>query len=330
MIREYAATSKLEYQLIELKHDSTEWGMKLKDFLFGADSAFTTDGPKHFKRYLAKPIPAEYKRKYPDIVFALQALWAHVNGISYYKDWEKAQRLLTFRVKYKTITAYRFWHITEDQLQKLRAGETIDMENEHNKGAKYSSFTRHSKLFRHDKKLMTTVMTLNTEEMQHTKGRGLFLVTKHTIAPVFDIFFFLVHLLNKAKRTFGKEVDAFHGISTNYLNERELIGPKITKISANDVLGFYHEKSFNKLDDKDLLVEGFRISKELIQDMRWSREQGIRIDLALFGQTFIVTDGVDPKLWHMVNFAQGGPQGMKRNADLSSLIGKSIYVGHWR
>ena len=79
-------------QLQELKVDNSNEGTGIRNMLLGTEAAFTYEGPKNFRASIPKPISATYKRKYPDLVFALHALRLHLGGNTYYREWEKAKK----------------------------------------------------------------------------------------------------------------------------------------------------------------------------------------------------------------------------------------------
>ena len=324
-----AEKSGIDSQLKELKDDNTTEGTLIRNIFLGKESAFTYSGPRNFRTATPKPIPASYKRKYPDICFAIQALALHTGAHSYFREWEKAKKLLTFKTKENPRTLYRFWYLEsstygsglkESIINDLRNGKSIKL----NDDEKYSSYTRNSKLF--IKIDGHNVLAIATEQALQTNGRGTFLVTKHKLKPVFDIYWFMVALKNSSKKVFGTTKAS---IGDNYSQEREIIAESVASIRPEDVVGYYKNAQFFKIDDTILNVLGYDISPELIDQMKASIAKYGALDYSLFGNSLILTSILEKKPGSMYNYISDKSK-IIEVPELTRILGMPIYAGIWR
>lgn len=326
------AESGVKSQLMAIKNGSGEWEQHLKAMITGKEPVFTFSGPKNFQTTTPVEIPGDIKRKYPDVVFALQALSLHLGSNRYYDKWEEAKKYLTFKPKLEQKTFYRYWPTTEEQLQDLRNGKSIKLKEPK---ATTTSYTKHPSMWREVPSFTTLdphgkskVLAISTEHLLQTHGSGLTLQTKHTFTPVFDVFYFVVHLLNQVKQVFGKEAIEFEksGLTTlrSFTHEREVIGPIITEIKPLDVVGYYKNSTFNKLTDKEYKIDGYTFLPNDIEKLKNSYKKNKIIDMTWFGNHLIIT--TEPEKSNLKRYAI---KGLNLSQELSKLVGTKIYLGYW-
>jgi len=327
------AESEVRSQLEAIKNGSGEWEQRLKAMITGKEPVFTFSGPKNFRTTTPTEIPNDIKKKYPDIVFALQALQLHLGSNRYYDKWEEAKKYLTFKPQLKTKTFYRYWPVKEEQLQDLRNGKSIKLPEPK---ATTSSYTKHPSMWSEVPSFSTLnpggkskTLAISTEYLLQTHGAGLTLETKHTFTPIFDVFYFVVHILNQVKQVFGKDAIEFEksGLSTlrQYAHEREVIGPVITEIKPSDVVGYYKKSTFNKLTDKEYNIDGYTFLPGDIEKFKKTyKEDDNVLDMTYFGNKLIITTRPETSL--LKQYARGG---FKYSEQLSKLVGVKIYLGYW-
>lgn len=327
------AESGVKEQLIAIKNGTGEWEKRIAAWITGKESQFEFIGSKNFKTVVPKPVPSDIKRKYPDVIFALQALTKHLGSSAYYDKWEEVKNFLTFKPKLNSRTFYRYWTIKEEQLKDLKSGKPIPLPA--SKG-KSTSYTRNPSLWRERPTTFTSsgktkTLSLSTEDLLQTQGQILTLQTKHTFTPVFDIFYFVTHVLNSVKSVFGKDSIGFerNGLATlrSFAHEREVIGPIITEIKPSDVVGYYRKGTFNKLTDKEYIIKyGSRDYTFLpgdIEKIKDSLRQYGTIDMTYFGNKLIITS--DTENSNLKRYTKS----FEYNTELSKLIGTKIYLGYW-
>lgn len=322
------AESAIRSQLEQIKNGTDKWDAILRSWLTGKESAFDVSGPKYFRTHSPKEIPVEVKKKYPDVVFALQALTKHMGASSYYDKWIDAQKYLTFKTKAREGTYYRFWSIDDSQLKSLKDDKSINVAAK----AKFSSYSRHNRLFRKDKNFGITVMTIGTENLLRTKGQGLTLVTKHKFTPIFDLFYFAVDMLNSLKRVFKVDKLALYdtglGTIATYVKEKEVIGPPISTIKPDDVEGYYKNGTFNELKSEEYLIKvdnsTYTLLPNNIKSMQDSYKTYGSLDYAMFNNTLIITSNLATS--HLKMYCKT----MTENKELSKLLGFTVWTGIWK
>jgi hypothetical protein len=322
------AESQIRDQLLSIKNGTDEWDIILRKWITGQDEPFSTVGHGRFTSSAPKNVPNAIKRKYPDIIFAIHALQKHMGMEKYYSEWEAAKKYLTFKPQNKSRTFYRFWSITEEQLKALKNNKSVPIVNK----SEYSSYSRHKSLFSYDKNLGITAMNIGTETLLKTGGQALTLVTQHTFTPVFDLAYFALHLLNNVKLVFnidkfGLEKTGFATIN-NYVYEREVIGPAVNSIKPQDVVGYYKQRTFNKLDGDEYLIDIdgkiYTFLPNNIEKFKQSLQQYDNLDMTFFNNNVIITSDVEKS--HMKMYTKK----LTLNKELSKLVGVDIYAGLWR
>jgi hypothetical protein len=298
-------------ELQALKADESEPALNIKAMLLGESPAFTSTGPRHFKVHTPVPIPREYKIKYPDVCFTIQALQMHLNGYQYFKKWEELHQYLKIGKGLESMTVYRFWHTTVAEIERILDGGEPNLKSK----SEYESFTRHSKLIGNAKGFST--LNVSTEELQQTHGRVPLIVSKHVIKPVFDISRFTVAMKNGIRKVFGNDI----GIP--YLHEREVIGPAVT-VSRKDLLGYYIDAGFSTFDEKPMLVHGFKMTSEHLESIKKSLEKYGVVDMSMFGNSLIIMS--DPSKSSMRRYVSGEP---KPEKELSDYLGIDVWSGIW-
>lgn len=319
-------SSSIRDQLTSIKNGTGEWEGILRDWLTGKDSPFIRkDINKIIRIYESKQVPRNIKLKYPDVVFAIQALVKHQGSQGYFTEWEKLKKYLTFNKREPVRTFYRLWSIKETDLETLRSGNSIDVQSD----SKFTSYTYHDRLVKKIKSgsVELTVMTLQTEEALQTRGKGLFLMTRHKIKPVFDLYHFQVNFLNNLKKVFGEAVYKNSNL-LRYLSEREVIGPVVTEIRPKDVEGFYKNGEFNKLNAATYNIEiGDRtkiFTAATIDTILNSKAKYGNVDMTLFSNSVVVTENPDTS--SLSRYVRGP---MKLNDKLSEVVGFDLYTGIW-
>jgi hypothetical protein len=332
------AESAVRAQLEAIKNGTGEWEQKLKAMITGDEPAFTYSGPRNFQTATPVAIPNDIKKKYPDIIFALQALTKHLGAMSYYDKWEELKKFLTFKPNLQPRTFYRYWPIKEEQLEDLKKGKSIPLPEP--KGSS-TSYTRNPSLWREVPSFSTfdskpsKVLSLSTEELLQTHGTLLTLQTKHTFTPIFDVFYFLTHVLNQVKQVFGKTAINYGdygkspGMATlrKFAHEREVVGPIIKEIKPSDVVGYYRKGTFNKLSDPEYKIK-FRGEYTFlpgdIEHIKDGYKQYGTVDMTYFGNHLIITS--DPEKSHLKRYAD---KPLEYNEQLSKLVGIKLYLGYW-
>ena len=335
------AESQVKQQMLAIRDGKGEWEQQLKKWITGEEAPFTYSGARNFRVATPKQIPNDIKKKYPDVIFALQALTKHLGASGYYDKWQEAQKYLTFKPDNKPRTFYRFWNIKEEQLQQLRKKQNITLDTSR---SVTSSYTYNKSLWRKAKDSLGggKVLSLSTEPLLQTHGQALTLVTKHTFTPTFNLAYFIFHVMNAAKQVFGKNIFEYGGYGKEYgsggfstlrafAHEREVIGPAISEIKPSDVVGYYKMGTFNELYGKEYQIRikpgqtPYTFLEDDIAKLKAKlKEHGGTLDMSLFNNRLILV--TDPEKSHMGRYARGQ---LFLNKALTKLLGAKIYLGHW-
>ncbi len=325
-----SATSNIIQQLKLIKDGSGVYEKMLKAWILKTESAFNTAYiNKEIKVSTRKQLPPEIKRKYPDVVFALQALSQHLGDSIYFDKWLETKKFLTFDKKEPTRTFYRIWYINKQELESLRNDRDVIRSN----NTKYLSYTYNDRLF---KEITNNIaggkslsLTLSTEAVLKTNGRGLFVLTKHRFKPVFDVFHFIIHFQRAVRDVFGADIIKDTTLS-RYRHEREVIGPTINQIKPKDVVGYYDNATFNllKAGRHDIEIHGstskWVFTDQNIEDIKaqHAKYKG-ELDLGYFNNNVIIVTSED---MFMAKYAR---KGVIYNKQLSDLLGFKVLTGYW-
>jgi len=321
-------TSQVRQQMESIKNGTSEWDGILREWI-RAGGQFESEGPRHFKVVTSKPVPNEIKRKYPDVIFALQALTKHLGGYSYFRKWKELDKYLTFKTSKEPVRVQRFWtSFTQKDLDLLKGGQSLKVKE----GEEYQYFTRHSQLF--GRTGGYHVMNIGSETLLQTHGRSLVIVTSHTILPIFNVGLFAVHVVNAARLVFGNEI---HGLETlrNFHREKEIIGDAIKEIKPQDVVGYYDNATFNTLHGDVHEIEfipnsnlKMKFFPEHIDILKSEFKKYNAIESSFNGHRYIVTSHPENSVFtRQIMGNKWYP-----NEELTKLIGVGIqlYTGVWK